>query len=147
MPHNIIKILYSLLFWTDHFMYLCQEYTKLGDLHPRVQERIKKLDPAEYSNMANPHNSSRYCTFTLYFEISIYCFHHQGWGLYIYNLWVIIKKRKGFVMTRPPFLILQGEWALETFSPHTRSSAYTRAKLVTRVWRKKKLEELLLFKN
>nr|XP_058963172.1 protein phosphatase 1 regulatory subunit 32-like [Pocillopora verrucosa]XP_058963173.1 protein phosphatase 1 regulatory subunit 32-like [Pocillopora verrucosa] len=32
-----------------------QDYTKLGDLHPRVQERVKKMDPAEYSNMVNPH--------------------------------------------------------------------------------------------
>ena len=37
-----------------------QEYTKLGDLHPRVQEKMKKMDPAEYSNMADPHTFSRY---------------------------------------------------------------------------------------
>ena len=60
MPLYILKLIYSLLFWTDHFMHSCQEYTRLADLHPRVQERIEKLDPAEYSNMANPHNSSRY---------------------------------------------------------------------------------------
>ena len=48
-----------------------QEYTKLGDLHPRVQERIKRLDPAEYSNMANPHNSSRYMY--LFFWETVYC--------------------------------------------------------------------------
>ncbi|KAK2563819.1 Protein phosphatase 1 regulatory subunit 32 [Acropora cervicornis] len=41
---------------------LGQEYTKLGDLHPRVQERVKKVDPAEYSNMANPNTFSR-CVF------------------------------------------------------------------------------------
>lgn len=33
---------------------LGEEYTKLGDLHPRIQEKMKKMDPAEYSNMANP---------------------------------------------------------------------------------------------
>lgn len=39
---------------------IIQEYTKLGDVHPRAQERMKKMDPAEYSNMANPHTFSRY---------------------------------------------------------------------------------------
>ena len=46
-----------------------QEYTKLGDTHPRVQERIKKVDPAEYSNMANPNTFSR-CVF--YFSTGIF---------------------------------------------------------------------------
>ena len=41
-------------------IFFCQEYTKLDDRHPRVQQRIKKLDPAEHSNMANPNNFSRY---------------------------------------------------------------------------------------
>ena len=50
-------------FWlTPPLRISLQEYTKLGDLHPRVQERVKKVDPAEYSNMANPNTFSR-CVF------------------------------------------------------------------------------------
>ena len=46
--------------WISSLHCSFQEYTKLGDVHPRAQERIKKTDPAEYSNMTNPHTFSRY---------------------------------------------------------------------------------------
>ena len=46
--------------WISSLHCSFQEYTKLGDVHPRAQERIKKMDPAEYSNMTNPHTFSRY---------------------------------------------------------------------------------------
>lgn len=138
MSPYIIKMLYSLLFWTDHFihMYSCQEYTKLGDLHPRVQERIKKLDPAEYSNMANPHNSSRYMCLAFWDNYILLSLSRLRLIHTVGNY-----KRKGCVLwLRPPFLKLLGEWALEEEIPrHTRASACTRAKLVARVWRKKKV--------
>ncbi|EDO43736.1 predicted protein [Nematostella vectensis] len=33
-----------------------EAYTKLNETHPRVQERVQKRDPCEFSNMTNPHN-------------------------------------------------------------------------------------------
>ena len=52
--------------WISSLHCSFQEYTKLGDVHPRTQERIKKMDPAEYSNMTNPHTFSRYTWSWLY---------------------------------------------------------------------------------
>lgn len=125
MPLYIIKMFYSLLFWTDHFMYSFQEYTKLADLHPRVQERIKKLDPAEYSNMANPHNSSRYMYLVF-------------WDNYIL-LWSSRLRLNIHSLGKLEIVAfdIARRFSRVEISRYTRARAYTRAKLVACVWRRK----------